>query len=75
MNEKDGGGPAFPIPHQIVDMNDPMVKWGSKGMMLRDYFAAHAPVEIITGCMDDLLQAAAAEAYRYADAMLEARKR
>ena len=70
---KETGGPAFPI--GSGDMRDPT------GMTLRDYFAAKAmqaiinetsvnlgPNEIVDNLND------AKRAYRYADAMLEARK-
>lgn len=66
--EKDGG-PAFP--------------WGEHGshlggMTLRDYFAAKA-LNGILACFKDYvgannLEARAALAYRYADAMLKARE-
>ena len=61
----DSGGPAFPQP----------CDW-YPGMSLRDYFAAHAPIEPIAFHESSAaVQLACDECYRYADAMLEARKR
>lgn len=65
---KDTGGPAFPALH--FDLAN-----GEHGMSLRDYFAAKAmqgsrASEYAWMSENDV----AAEAYRIADAMLEARK-
>lgn len=70
---KPDGGPAFPI----GDMH------GEVGMSLRDYFAAaalqgmlaYSHVNPSTGNYHEncSLQDAAAQAYEYADAMIEAR--
>lgn len=62
MSEKDTGGPAFPTRNTLND-----------GMTLRDYFAAHAMQgKIAAGATgyEDI----AFSAYKYADAMLTARK-
>ncbi|WP_434695338.1 hypothetical protein [Pseudomonas aeruginosa] len=72
---KDHGGPAFPLPHFVDDE--------LQGMTLRDYFAAKAmqaflhPTYVETNAtkphsrpLFDVTEAA----YRYADAMLKARK-
>jgi len=69
---KETGGPAFPI------------DWGdySKGMTLRDYFAAKAMQGIFTGAVIEAItmdqdidcDKVAKTAYKVADAMLEARK-
>ncbi len=64
---KETGGPAFPI------------DWGdySKGMTLRDYFAAKAMQAFIASPLlkvDTGEYAVAANAYKVADAMLEVRK-
>jgi hypothetical protein len=61
----DDGGPAFPL-------NDPLK---STGMTLRDYFAAAAlqgniAHPEVVGDRDDI----ARDAYKYADAMLKARR-
>lgn len=48
----DDGGPTFPIPHQILDFNDPMFKPGSgEGMTLRDYYLGQAMIGILA-CPD-----------------------
>lgn len=75
----EDGGPAFPETH--VQPNGKEPGWhGRAGMTLRDYFAAKAlqgylasyanPGAINSPSPMD----AAKSAYRYADAMLEARK-
>ena len=70
MSAADAGGPAFPIlAEQASD------GWAHCGMTLRDYFAAKA---MQTMCEEvsryDQFQAVAKDAYKMADAMLEARK-
>lgn len=87
MNQKSDGGPAFP--GQIPTGNDPRSGNYVEGMTLRDYFAAKALTGItsndacmkeamqmsVTGNMDRPVRDAVADiAYRYADAMLAARK-
>ena len=68
MTERDTGGPAFPAMH--FDLGD-----NEHGMTLRDYFAAQAFAMLMHPHANDLSpQATAEEAYRLADAMLEARK-
>jgi hypothetical protein len=69
------GGPAFPMPP--VGTGDPRdgMTCGSCGMTLRDYFAAAAlqgniAHPEVTGNRDDI----AMDAYKYADAMLKARR-
>jgi hypothetical protein len=71
MQDKDTGGPAFPT----TEENYSSAKWSFDGMSLRDYFAAkamHALVSLPDACGS--VNFFATEAYRYADAMLEARK-
>jgi len=65
MNDKTGG-PAFP--HEFGDC--------SKGMSLRDYFAAKAMAALINPKGEDFDRIAEVPEYAYqiADAMLEARK-
>ena len=70
MSAADAGGPAFPIlAEQAAD------GWAHCGMTLRDYFAAKV---VQTMCEEvsryDQFQAVAKDAYKMADAMLEARK-
>ena len=62
MSEAKTGGPAFPA-HTIA-MHE--------GMTMRDYFAAKAIASFIFAGRD--YERAAFEAYKQADAMLEARK-
>ena len=61
---RETGGPAFPI------------DWGdySKGMTLRDYFAAKALQGFISRGDKYDSEFDAARAYAFADAMLKARK-
>ena len=72
MSNLKGGGPAFPIP-----MNPGESYQGHApcdGMTLRDYFAAKALAGLLSlGSLRGYsAKALAREAYRYADAMLEA---
>ena len=67
MSAVDAGGPAFPIlAEQAAD------GWAHCGMTLRDYFAAKVIKECVNVCATNT--SAAKEAYKIADAMLEARK-
>lgn len=74
---KDNGGPAFPCPGMTLP-NDQFV-WPEAGMTLRDYFAAKAMAAYILlnseGGGRPGYCSAAGQAYAYADAMLEARRR
>jgi hypothetical protein len=63
---KNDGGPAFPI--GSGDMRDPT------GMTLRDYFAGLAMQGLLTHDDEGLIPETARDAYRYADAMLNARE-
>lgn len=74
MSEKETGGPAFPQPDLVEDGH--VVSQGQTGMTLRDHFAGLAMQALIavTPGGDLPHRMAAADAYRYADAMLEARK-
>ena len=66
-------GPAFPTP-QERRVDGEIVRWGTDGMSLRDWFAGHA----LSGLMSRDIQATrddiAIECYRVADAMLAARQ-
>jgi hypothetical protein len=73
---KDDGGPEFPCAGIITPDGIAF-----EGMSLRDYFAAAALQGLLAACRpgyeytgDNAPQRCAAEAYRYADAMLAARK-
>lgn len=76
MSDKDGG-PAFPIPHKIIDANDLMLKLGDNGMTLRDYFAAASLMGLCASIDHDTCdpKSRAELSYENADAMLEARKK
>jgi hypothetical protein len=62
------GGPAFPIAVQRD------FQFANNGMALRDYFAAHAIMAVGAYSCRFLPEIAAAEAYKIADAMLQARE-
>jgi len=59
--------PAFP--HTIEHLHDPV----TTGMTLRDYFAAKALIGIVHDS-DVFWEGAAPLAFKYADAMMEARQ-
>lgn len=72
---KDTGGPAFPAHDYIVGdiAKDKFAKLGeTRGMTLRDYFAAKA-MQAIIELPEDELTTCAQYAYAVADAMIEAR--
>jgi len=81
MNDDDGG-PAFPILNVHQSWDHDRGTYGvetdvtATGMSLRDYFAAHAPAppSSMNDWSDTALQSFAKNAYRWADAMMEARK-
>lgn len=67
---KETGGPAFPLIGDLYQIKD-------KGISMRDYFAAKAlplMMHADIGRWEGNYQRHAAQAYKYADAMLEARK-
>ena len=68
------GGPAFPFLGQLACGDEHYGPW--TGLSARDWFAAQALAGILVGS-DPVSHAevVAAECYRIADAMLEARKR
>jgi hypothetical protein len=65
----DDGGPAFPEPSRSW-------QYASNGMTLRDWFAgqALAAMELWSGVKPSHVGQFADAAYRYADAMIAARK-
>jgi hypothetical protein len=70
MTDKQTGGTAFPV---SIDLGHE-VHW-SKGMTLRDYFAAKAmQADITDGRHEDQFAWCAGRAYKMADAMLVARE-
>ena len=68
---------AFPTQHVVADANDPAFKLGSRGMSLRDYFAAAALQGMLAYPMpgNPKPEVIAGWAYAQADAMLAARER
>lgn len=86
---KDDGGPAFPVDEDFDHIRKEIIKYADPGMSLRDYFAAKALASLICEpsrggsnslawalgpkMMDTTLNYATV-AYKFADAMLEARK-
>ena len=74
MNNTDTGGPAFPEFDFVVGRKG-VGNFTHAGMTLRDYFAAKAMQALIdTGCLFADFAEMAALTYKWADAMLEARK-
>ena len=70
MSEKTGG-PAFPIV-EILDANW-KIQHGTKGMTLRDYFAAKAMPAIYDRVESGGFERVATLSYQLADAMLAER--
>lgn len=80
MTKKNDGGPAFPRTGDTVASR--FKDFDLNGMSLRDYFAAKAMQSLALSCTgglgmteagEDALKEYAADAYRWADAMLEVR--
>lgn len=79
MSKTDDGGPAFPQADIILTANNPpILQWTqeSPGMSLRDWFAGQALAGLLAHRVlkfntEDM---AARVAYKFADAMLAARK-
>lgn len=70
------GGPAFPQPLHTApngEITAPWDGWGWGGMTLRDYFAAQALQGLLAGGAATSTLFTAVRAYKFADAMLEAR--
>ena len=68
MNKTDDGGPAFPLLDQ---------RYMAQGMTLRDWFAGQALMSMLSqpdNISDKTFKVAADLSYRFADAMLDARK-
>ena len=76
MTDKRTGGPAFPVHPELVERLGCENSLSDVGMTLRDYFAAKA-MEGLIACAENHgdipHKLCAVDAYRYADAMLEAR--
>lgn len=77
MTDKDTGGPAFPRPFSVDDVDPDISYPAHTGMTLRDYFAAKAMSSYIArpnlpiSVTDEQLAFAS---YDMADAMLKARE-
>jgi len=75
-NEPKDGGPAFP---SVLYSHERAENWSTDGMSLRDWFAGHALLGILSGpaSRDNVPMKewfdAPEQAYRLADAMLAAR--
>lgn len=72
MSAHIDGGPAFPVPAGAAGLNGDW-HYADPGMTLRDWFAGMA-LQGMTANHDCQVNPAAEKAYRYADAMLAARK-
>jgi len=66
---------AFPTQHVVADANDPAFQLGSRGMSLRDYFAAAAMQGTLAAGLVMDVDDRAEFSYLQADAMLIARER
>ena len=75
MSKIDKGGAAFPLPKQVFGENIHL-EYADKGMTLRDYFSEAALQGLlINGHHKNVRYSTIAEdAYKLADAMIEARK-
>lgn len=77
MTDKDTGGPAFPRPFSVDDVDPDISYPAHTGMTLRDYFAAKAMSSYLDrpnlpiNVSDEQLACAS---YDMADAMLKARE-
>lgn len=81
MSKIETGGPAFPVStsNETDGHQDGPNTWQFPGMTLRDFFAAKVMQAAASTMLSDQTityspQDAAREAYKFADAMLSARK-
>ena len=78
MNNKDTGGPAFPVHPDMAGQLGCVPSSSDAGMTLRDYFAAKALQnfrdQIGSQSDQEWFDLMAEGAYRMADAMLKARE-
>ena len=73
MNDKNTGGPAFPVNQQLPEGMANLTP--ETGMTLRDYFAAKAMQGLLAGTLKSSdLSLIARDCYQMADAMLKARE-
>ena len=73
MSEPKDGGSAFPqLARRGYMLENGTITPIGDGMSLRDYFAAAALMRMMSDCLT--IEQIAEEAYRFADAMIEARK-
>jgi len=78
MNERDDGGPAFPVNEHFDERRGEVTQYANAGMSLRDHFAGRALTVWVQAhidqSVDDLSKPdIARECYSYADAMLKER--
>ena len=71
---KATGGPAFPRPFSIDDVDPDITYPAHAGMTLRDYFAAKALSGLVVNGDNFNLTRLTAYSYEIADAMLKARE-
>ena len=80
MNNKPDGGPFHPCMtgERRIAEHEKEFDFLS-GASLRDFFAIHAPMNVIVGCLFNPggfdVEHLADAAYKYADAMIEARSK
>lgn len=76
MTKLDDGGPAFPIPQQqFTDGVTIVSAQGHDGMSLRDWFAGQALTGLLTRGPGVEMSSRCQQAYNYADAMIDFRKK
>ena len=75
-NTQNTGGPAFPRPFSVDDVDPDISYPAHAGMTLRDYFAAKAMQALMVHPDWNLYpDSTAKDAYKLADAMLKERRR
>jgi len=74
MNNKETGGPAFPVHPDMAAQLGCVPSQSDAGMSLRDYFAAKAMQGFQGEWVYDNSDEIASKAYALADAMLKARE-
>lgn len=76
MTQIDNGGPVMPVVLEKAAQDGGYIRIPWPGMSLRDWFAGQALIGLVAGRVvgDLTIEGEAVDAYRYADAMLAARK-
>lgn len=75
MTRAKDGGPAFPVPMIPCDRYGGFTEVSETGLTLRDWFAGLAMQSLVANGTSPHSATFAGDAYRYADAMLQARDR